>query len=86
MEFKRERSIGLREGGFSYRAIGALMQRNSSTLMRVWKQWTNQNRTTRKTGSGRRNVTSACDNRHLLRMARNDQGSWQHFGLLLQVY
>ncbi|GFU41155.1 transposable element Tc1 transposase [Trichonephila clavipes] len=39
-EFERERIIGLREGGFSYHAIGALMQRNSSTVMRVSKQWT----------------------------------------------
>ncbi|GFX97702.1 uncharacterized protein TNCV_3065891 [Trichonephila clavipes] len=39
-EFERGRIIGLREGEFSYRAIGARMQRNSSTVMRVWKQWT----------------------------------------------
>ncbi|GFU36393.1 transposable element Tcb2 transposase [Trichonephila clavipes] len=48
------RIIGLREGGFSYRAIGARVQRNSSAVMRIWKQWTDEHRTTRKTGSGRR--------------------------------
>ncbi|GFV33239.1 transposable element Tcb1 transposase [Trichonephila clavipes] len=37
--------------------------------MRVWKQWTDEHRTTRKTGSGRRKVTSARDDRHLLSMA-----------------
>ncbi|GFY02159.1 hypothetical protein TNCV_5100201 [Trichonephila clavipes] len=31
-EFERERIIDLREGGFSYRAIGARVQRNSSSL------------------------------------------------------
>ncbi|GFX79544.1 uncharacterized protein TNCV_825331 [Trichonephila clavipes] len=58
--------------------------------MRVWKQWTNEHRTTRKTGSVRRKVTSACDNRHLLHMAVNDRtffsSSWQYVVLLLQVY
>ncbi|GFU19389.1 uncharacterized protein TNCV_3032991 [Trichonephila clavipes] len=40
--------------------------------MRVWKQLTDEHRTTRKTGSGRRKVTSARDDRHLLRIAVND--------------
>ncbi|GFX77485.1 transposable element Tcb2 transposase [Trichonephila clavipes] len=40
--------------------------------MRVWEQWTNEHRTTGKTGSGRRRVTSAHDDRHLLRMRVND--------------
>ncbi|GFX62330.1 transposable element Tcb1 transposase [Trichonephila clavipes] len=72
MEFERERITGLREGGFSFRAIGAHVQRNSSTVMRVWKQWSDEHQTTRKTGNGRRKVTSARDDRHLLRMAVND--------------
>ncbi|GFW30471.1 transposable element Tc1 transposase [Trichonephila clavipes] len=40
--------------------------------MRIWKQWTDKHRTTRKTGSGRWKVTSACDDRHLLCMVVND--------------
>ncbi|GFT45921.1 uncharacterized protein TNCV_2250591 [Trichonephila clavipes] len=40
--------------------------------MRVLKQWTDEHRTTRKTSSGRLKVTSACDDRHLLRMEVND--------------
>ncbi|GFT54908.1 transposable element Tc1 transposase [Trichonephila clavipes] len=72
-EFKRGRIIGLREGEFSYRAIGARVQRNSSILMRVWKQWTDESRTTRKTCSVRRKVMSARDEWHLLRMAVNDR-------------
>ncbi|GFV36764.1 transposable element Tcb2 transposase [Trichonephila clavipes] len=40
--------------------------------MRIWMQWTDEHRTTRKTGSGRRKVTSARDDQHLLRMAVND--------------
>ncbi|GFS53029.1 hypothetical protein TNCV_331441 [Trichonephila clavipes] len=39
-------------GGFSYRAIGARVQWNSSTVMGFWKQWTDEHRTIRKTGSG----------------------------------
>ncbi|GFT64255.1 transposable element Tc1 transposase [Trichonephila clavipes] len=41
--------------------------------MRVWKLWINEHRTTLKTGSGRRKVISARDDRHLLRMAGNDR-------------
>ncbi|GFX30583.1 uncharacterized protein TNCV_3462311 [Trichonephila clavipes] len=40
--------------------------------MRVWKQWTDEYRTTRKIGSGRRKVTSVRNDRHVLRMAVND--------------
>ncbi|GFX61702.1 transposable element Tc1 transposase [Trichonephila clavipes] len=52
---------------------GARVLRNSSTVMRVWKQWTVEPRITRKTGSGRRKVTSEDDDRHLFRMAGNDR-------------
>ncbi|GFU94471.1 transposable element Tcb2 transposase [Trichonephila clavipes] len=70
-EFERGRITGPREGGFSYRAIGARVQRNSSTVMRAWKQWTDEHRTTRKTGNERRKETSARDDRHLLRITVN---------------
>ncbi|GFY36046.1 transposable element Tc1 transposase [Trichonephila clavipes] len=72
-EFERGSIIGLQEGGFYCHATGARVQRNSSTVMRVWKQWTDENRTTRKTGSERRKVTSAHDDRHLLCMPMNDR-------------
>ncbi|GFT83678.1 transposable element Tc1 transposase [Trichonephila clavipes] len=71
-EFERGRIIGLREGGFSSRAIGTRVQWNSSTVMRVWKQWSDEHRTTRKTGSRRWKVTSARDDRHLLYIAMNE--------------
>ncbi|GFV78040.1 hypothetical protein TNCV_1941 [Trichonephila clavipes] len=41
-----------------------------------------------KTGSGRRKVMSACDDRHLLCMAVNNHrasSKWQHVVLLLHV-
>ncbi|GFW31837.1 transposable element Tcb2 transposase [Trichonephila clavipes] len=41
-------------------------------MLRVWKTWTDEHRTTRKTGNELRKVTSALDDRHLLRMAMND--------------
>ncbi|GFX53288.1 transposable element Tcb2 transposase [Trichonephila clavipes] len=71
-EFERGRIIGFREG-FSYHAIGASVKPNSSTVMRVWKQLIDERRITRKTGSGRRKVMSARDDRHLLRMVVNDR-------------
>ncbi|GFW78019.1 transposable element Tc1 transposase [Trichonephila clavipes] len=51
-EFERSRIVGLREAGLSYRAVAPHVQRNSSTIMRVSKQWTNEGRTARKSGSG----------------------------------
>ncbi|GFS51491.1 transposable element Tcb2 transposase [Trichonephila clavipes] len=40
--------------------------------MRGSKQWTDEGRTVRKSGSGPRNVTSARDDRRLMRMAQTD--------------
>ncbi|GFT38330.1 transposable element Tcb1 transposase [Trichonephila clavipes] len=41
--------------------------------MRVLKQWTDEGRTARKSVSGSRNVTSACEDRRLVRMAQTDR-------------
>ena len=71
-EFDQRRIIDLRKLGFSYRTVAARVQRNSSTVMRFLKQWTDENQTTRKIGSGRRKVTSARDVRRLLHMTVND--------------
>ncbi|GFY36377.1 transposable element Tc3 transposase [Trichonephila clavipes] len=64
-KFERGKIVGLCEAGLSYRAVAARVQRNSSTIMRVSKQWTDEGRTARKSGSGPRNVTSAPDDRRL---------------------
>ncbi|GFW71582.1 transposable element Tc3 transposase [Trichonephila clavipes] len=72
-EFERGKIVGLREVGLSYRAVAARVQRNSSTIMRVSKQWMDEGRTARKSGSGPRNVTSAPDDRRLVRMAQTDR-------------
>ena len=70
-QFERGRIIGLREGGLSYCAKTARDERNSSIVMRVWKQWTDEHRTTQKTSNGKRKVTSARNNRHMLRRTVN---------------
>ena len=67
------RIIGLLGAELSYRAVAARVQRNSSTVMHVWKQWTDECRTIRKPRSGTRNVTSTSDDSHLVRMARTDR-------------
>ncbi|GFV58357.1 transposable element Tc1 transposase [Trichonephila clavipes] len=72
-EFERGRTVGLREAGLSYRAVAAHLQHNSSTIMRVSKQWMDEGWTARKSGSGPRNVTSARDDRRLVRMAKTDR-------------
>ncbi|GFV53594.1 transposable element Tc1 transposase [Trichonephila clavipes] len=50
--------------------VAARVQRNSSTITRVSKQWTDEGRTAWKSESGPRNVTSARDDRRLVRMAQ----------------
>ncbi|GFX58938.1 transposable element Tc1 transposase [Trichonephila clavipes] len=85
-EFERGKIVGLREAGLSYRAVAVRVQRNSTTIMRVSKQWTDEGRKARKSGSGPRNVTSAPDNRRLVRMAQLLQDSWQHSDQQLQVF
>ncbi|GFV74440.1 transposable element Tc1 transposase [Trichonephila clavipes] len=46
-EFERGRIIDLQEAG-------ARVQWNSSAVMQVWKQWTDEHRNTRKTANHRR--------------------------------
>ncbi|GFU61025.1 transposable element Tc1 transposase [Trichonephila clavipes] len=62
-----------REEGFSFPAIRVRVQRNSTPVIRVQKQWTKEHRTTRKTGRGRRKGTSMPDERNLLLMVVNDR-------------
>ncbi|GFY20232.1 hypothetical protein TNCV_208641 [Trichonephila clavipes] len=51
--------------------------------MRVYKYWTDEYRKTRKLGSGRREVTSARNDQHLLRMVVNDHtASSRQMGVL----
>ncbi|GFU63523.1 hemicentin-2 [Trichonephila clavipes] len=71
--FERGRIVGLREAGLSYRAVATSVQRNSRTIMHVSKQWTDEGRTARKSVSGPRNVTSAREDRRLVRMAQTDR-------------
>ncbi|GFT77339.1 transposable element Tc1 transposase [Trichonephila clavipes] len=62
-----------RKGGFSYCEIGARVQRNSSTVIRIWKQWTDEHRTIRKAVNGQWKMTSVRDDRDLLRIELNDR-------------
>ena len=72
-EFERGRIIGLWEKGFFL--VAANVQGSSSTVMWVWKHWTDEHGTTWEIVNWQRKVTSACNNRHLLRMAVNNRTS-----------
>ncbi|GFT31539.1 uncharacterized protein TNCV_609321 [Trichonephila clavipes] len=50
-----------------------VLEEGKKSLCGLWKQWIDEHRTTRKTGSGRRKVTSGRDDQHLLCMAVNDR-------------
>ena len=65
--------VGLREAGSSYRGIAARTGHAATTVMPLWNQWREEGRTQRRAGTGPRNVTTAQDDRHLVRMAVTDR-------------
>ena len=71
--FERGRMVGFREAGLSYRDTAARTGHAATTAMRVWNQWREEGRTQRRAGTGPRNVTTARDDRHLVRMAVTDR-------------
>ena len=71
--FERGRMVGLREAGLSYRDIAARTGHSATTVMRVWNQWKEEGRTQRRAGIGPRDVTTARDDRHLVRMTVMDR-------------
>ena len=56
----------------SYRDIAARTEHAAKTVIRVWNQWREEGRTQRRAGTEPRNVTTARDDRHLVRMAVTD--------------
>ena len=71
--FKRGRMVGLQEAGLSYRYVAAHTGHAAKTVMHVWNQWGDEGRTQRRAGTGPRNVTTARDGRHFVRMAVMDR-------------
>ena len=71
--FERGRMVGLREAGLTYRDIAARTGHASTTVMRVWNQWREKSLTQVRAGTGSRNVTTARDDRHIVRMVATDR-------------
>ncbi|GFY32477.1 transposable element Tcb2 transposase [Trichonephila clavipes] len=69
--------IGSREGEFSYRAIECRVQRNNSTVMQNWKQYTDEHQTTPKTGSGQRKIHLTAIFRWLCLQWAHEHRAWQ---------
>ena len=63
---------GLREAGLSHRDIAPRTGHAATTVMHVWNQWRDEGRKQRRARTGPRNVTTAWDDRHLVRMAMTD--------------
>ena len=70
--FERGRMVGLREAGLSYSDIAARTGHAAKTVMRVWNQLREESRTQRRAVTGPRNVTTARDDRRLVRMVVTD--------------
>ena len=71
--FERDRMFGQREAGLSYRDIAVRTGHDATTVVRVWNQWREVGRTQRRAGTGPHNMTTARDDRHLIRMAVMDR-------------
>ena len=71
--FERGKMFGLREAGLSYRDIEARTGHAATSVRHVWNQWREEGRTQRRAGTGPRNVTTARDDCHLVRMAVMDR-------------
>ena len=71
--FERGRIVCRREAGLSYRDIAARTGHAAMTVMRVRNQWREEGRTQRRAGTAPRNVTTARDDRRLVRMAVTDR-------------
>lgn len=65
----------IREGEFSDCTIVDRTGRNNATFIRLWTQWTQDNRTSRKCRSGRRNVMSANNVTYLIHIIGSDHTS-----------
>ena len=65
--------VSLLEAGLSYRDIAARTRHAATTVMRVWNQWREEDRTQRRTGTGPHNMTTAQNDHHLVHMAVTDR-------------
>ena len=63
------RMVGLREAGLSYHDTAARTGHAATTVVCVWNLWREEGRAQRQAGTGPHNVTTAWDNRHIVRMA-----------------
>ena len=66
-------AISAREAGLSYHDIVARTGHAAKTVMRVWNQSREEGHMQRRAGTGPHNVTTARDDRHLVRMAVTDR-------------
>lgn len=67
-EFERGQVIGLREVVYLPNNSSSFWAQYVTTMMQVWKQCIQENRTSRKSDSGRWNVMPAGHGRHFIRM------------------
>ena len=71
---QRGRLFSLRETGLSYRDMRLVQCKLlRQYTVRVWNKWREEGRTQRRGGTGPHNVTTAWDDRHLVRMTVTDR-------------
>lgn len=75
-DFEKGRIVGMKEAGFGLREIARRVDANPSTVLRVWRRWSNDETYRRRAGSGRPRLIQGRDLRHLRLLAlRNRRDS-----------
>lgn len=74
-DFERGEIVGLSRGGFSYKNISIILGIPKSTVGVVVKNYNEQGLTTTKPRSGRPKILSERDNRHLMKIAKENRSN-----------
>jgi len=72
-DFERGEIVGLSRGGFSYGNISKILDIPKSTVGVVVKKYNEERLTTTKPRSGRPKILSERDNRHLIKIAKENR-------------
>ena len=72
-DFEREEIVGLHKGGFSYEKIEKILDRPKTTIRNVIKKFNEQGLTSTAPRSGRPKILSERDERHLIKIVKNNR-------------
>ncbi|GFT77475.1 transposable element Tcb1 transposase [Trichonephila clavipes] len=72
-EFDRGRTVAYRDCGLSFREIGSRVERNQTTVIRMWNRWMPEGTMDRRGRSHPPQCTTSHEDRQIVRMAVRDR-------------